>query len=154
MLRFLMLLSCTLALVSGFASPSAFAHSAATRSSAVQMASALRTNDVVKVISGDDKVRGAVPHAAARAAPWRGFYLFAPAHPSFCLRAQGTVGKLLMVDAKKGKVVVEGVNIQTKHVKPMKEGESGSILKREAAIHISKVKITDEAPPAAAEASE
>ena len=60
-----------------------------------------------------------------------------------------------MVDMAKGKIVVEGVNIMTKHVKPMKEGERGSILKKERPIHISKVKVTDEAPPAesAAEAA-
>ena len=57
-----------------------------------------------------------------------------------------------MVDAKKGKVVVEGVNIKTKHVKPMKEGESGSILKKEGPIHISNVALTDEQPAAAEEA--
>ena len=57
-----------------------------------------------------------------------------------------------MVDAKKGKVVVEGVNIKTKHVKPMKEGESGSILKKESPIAISNVKLTDEQPEAAEEA--
>ena len=55
-----------------------------------------------------------------------------------------------MVDVKKGKVVVEGVNIKTKHVKPMKEGESGSLLKKEAPIHISNVAITDEQPEAEA----
>ena len=65
---------------------------------------------------------------------------------------QGTVGKVLMVDVKKGKIVVEGVNIKTKHVKPMKEGESGSILKKESPIHISNVALTDEQP--AAEAAE
>ena len=60
-----------------------------------------------------------------------------------------------MVDKKKGKVVVEGVNIKTKHVKPMKEGESGSILKKESPIHISNVVLSDEQPAAeAAEAAE
>ena len=64
----------------------------------------------------------------------------------FRLLAQGAVGKLLSVDLKKGKVVVEGVNIKTKHVKPMKEGETGSLLKKERPIHISNVALTDEAP--------
>ena len=65
---------------------------------------------------------------------------------------KGKVGKLLVVDVKKGKVIVEGVNIKTKHVKPMKEGESGSLLKKEAPIHISNVKLSDEQPaPVAAE---
>ena len=63
---------------------------------------------------------------------------------------QGTVGKVLMVDVKKGKVVVEGVNIKTKHVKPMKEGETGRIMKREGAIHISNIKRSDAAPAPAA----
>ena len=60
--------------------------------------------------------------------------------------------KLLAVDKKKGMVVVEGVNVRTKHVKPMKEGESGSILKKEGPIHISNVALTDEQPAAADEA--
>jgi len=61
--------------------------------------------------------------------------------------AKGTVGKVLMVDIKKGKVVVEGVNVKTKHVKPMKEGESGSLLKKESPIHISNVQLTGETAP-------
>ena len=55
------------------------------------------------------------------------------------------MGKLLSINSKKGSVVVEGVNVQTKHVKPMKEGESGSIQKKEAPIHISNVAAADEA---------
>ena len=67
---------------------------------------------------------------------------------------QGTTAKLLAIDKKKGKAIVEGVNLQTKHVKPMKEGESGSILKKEAPISISNIRLSDEQPaaePAAAE---
>ena len=60
--------------------------------------------------------------------------------------------KLLAIDKKKGKVVVEGVNLRTKHVKPMKEGESGSLLKKERPIAISNVALSDEQPePAASE---
>ena len=62
------------------------------------------------------------------------------------------MGKLLSVDKKKGKVVVEGVNIKTKHIKPMKEGESGSIVKKEQPIHISNVQMSDEQPAAEAPA--
>ena len=65
--------------------------------------------------------------------------------------AQGTSGKLLAIDLKKNKVVVEGVNVRTKHVKPMKEGETGSLLKKEVAIAISNVKLSDEQPEPAAE---
>lgn len=69
--------------------------------------------------------------------------------------SKGTVAKLLSIDKGKGQVVVEGVNVKTKHVKPMKEGESGKLLKKEMPIHISNVAPVDapaDAPaPAAAE---
>merc|ERR1712110_851859 len=66
---------------------------------------------------------------------------------------KGAIGKVISLDMKKGKVTVEGVNMQTKHVKPMKEGEQGRILKREAPVHISNVKVAepvDEPTPATA----
>ena len=65
---------------------------------------------------------------------------------------QGTVGKLLSIDMKKKQVVVEGVNIRTKHVKPMKEGESGSLVKKEMPIAISNVALSDAQPAVAAPA--
>ena len=49
------------------------------------------------------------------------------------------MGKLISVDTKKGKVVVEGVNIKTKHVKPKGEGETGQIIQKEWPIHHSNV---------------
>jgi large subunit ribosomal protein L24 len=52
---------------------------------------------------------------------------------------KGTVGKVLQVFPKTSRVVVEGVNIRTKHVKPQAEGESGSIQTGEASIHSSNV---------------
>ena len=121
------------------------------RSGAVCMAEALRTNDMVKVISGDAKVRersGEKRFAHAHAL----FPLSRPLLLFFLGVPQGTIGKLLSVDKKKGKVVVEGVNIKTKHIKPMKEGESGSIVKKENPIHISNVVMADE-QPAPAEAA-
>eukprot|EP00325_Prymnesiales_sp_UTEX-LB-985_P032328 CAMPEP_0174718260 /NCGR_PEP_ID=MMETSP1094-20130205/28405_1 /TAXON_ID=156173 /ORGANISM="Chrysochromulina brevifilum, Strain UTEX LB 985" /LENGTH=124 /DNA_ID=CAMNT_0015918317 /DNA_START=30 /DNA_END=404 /DNA_ORIENTATION=+ len=65
---------------------------------------------------------------------------------------KGTTAKLLAIDLKKGKVLVEGVNVRTKHVKPMKEGETGSLLKKEVSIAISNVKLSDEQPAPAEEA--
>ena len=50
-------------------------------------------------------------------------------------------------------VIVEGVNMQTKHMKPMKEGETGRIVKREAPIDISNVALSDDAPVAEAAAA-
>ena len=52
---------------------------------------------------------------------------------------KGTTGKILSIDNKKSQVVVEGVNVRTKHVKPRKEGESGQLLKKEMPVHISNV---------------
>ena len=68
--------------------------------------------------------------------------------------SQGTTGKLLSIDSKKMQVVVEGVNIRTKHVKPMKEGESGSLVKKEMPIAISNVALSTEQPAVAAESAE
>merc|ERR1719198_2897081 len=59
---------------------------------------------------------------------------------------KGETGKLLAIDLKKGKVLVEGVNVRTKHVKPMKEGETGQLLKKEMPIAISKVRLADDQP--------
>lgn len=47
--------------------------------------------------------------------------------------------KVLEVSPKEGKVIVEGANMRTKHVKPRKQGEAGGILKAEGAIYASKV---------------
>ena len=48
-------------------------------------------------------------------------------------------GKVLSVDAKNGKVVVEGINMIKKHLKPGRESQSGGIITREGAIDISNV---------------
>ena len=48
-------------------------------------------------------------------------------------------GKVLSVDAKKAKVLVEGVNMITKHAKPTAANQNGGIIKKEAPIDISIV---------------
>ena len=48
-------------------------------------------------------------------------------------------GKVLSVDAKNGKVVVEGVNMITKHAKPSQANPNGGIIQKEAPIDISNV---------------
>ena len=48
-------------------------------------------------------------------------------------------GKVLSVDAKKGKVLVEGVNMVTKHAKPSQSNPNGGIVQKEAPIDISNV---------------
>ena len=52
---------------------------------------------------------------------------------------KGKQGKVLIAEPKTGKVVVEGVNVATKHKKPMKQGEEGGIIKVETPIYVSKV---------------
>ena len=51
----------------------------------------------------------------------------------------GKEGKVVSVDVKGGKVVVEGVNMITKHAKPSQANPNGGIVQKEAAIDISNV---------------
>ena len=48
-------------------------------------------------------------------------------------------GKVLSVDKKNGKVVVEGVNMVTKHAKPSAANQNGGIIQKEAALEMSNV---------------
>lgn len=50
-----------------------------------------------------------------------------------------TEGKVISVDAKKGRVLVEGVNMITKHAKPSQATPNGGIIRKEAPIDISNV---------------
>ncbi|MEG1687443.1 MAG: 50S ribosomal protein L24 [Angelakisella sp.] len=52
---------------------------------------------------------------------------------------KGKKGKLLEVSPKEQKVIVEGLNMVTKHVKPRKQGDAGGIIKAESAIYACKV---------------
>ena len=54
---------------------------------------------------------------------------------------KGKQGKVLSADPKAMKVVVEGVNVATKHQKPMKQGQEGGIIKVETPIYVSKVQL-------------
>ena len=51
----------------------------------------------------------------------------------------GKEGKVLSVDAKNHKVVVEGVGVVTKHTKPSAANQNGGIIQKEAPIDISNV---------------
>ena len=48
-------------------------------------------------------------------------------------------GKVVSVDRKNGKVVVEGVNVVTKHTKPSAANQNGGIIQKEAPIDGSNV---------------
>ena len=50
-------------------------------------------------------------------------------------------GKVLEVSPKEGKVIVEGFNMITKHVKPTAMGQSGSVVRAEAPIYACKVQL-------------
>ncbi len=52
---------------------------------------------------------------------------------------KGKIGEILQAIPKGSKVIVKGVNLKTKHVKPKEEGESGQIITQEYPIHSSKV---------------
>ena len=54
---------------------------------------------------------------------------------------KGKTGEVLEVIPKTEKVIVKGVNIRKKHVKPKKQGEEGGIISVECAIHSSKVNV-------------
>ena len=54
---------------------------------------------------------------------------------------KGKPGKVLGTLPSDMKVVVEGVNMATCHLKPRRQGETGGIVQREAAIYASKVQV-------------
>ena len=52
---------------------------------------------------------------------------------------KGTIGEVVEVLIKQERVVVKGVNIRTRHVKPTQQNPQGGIMRSEAPIHISNV---------------
>jgi large subunit ribosomal protein L24 len=54
-------------------------------------------------------------------------------------RDKGNTGKVLAYSPAEGKVIIEGQNFVTKHVKPRRQGEQGGIVKAEGALYASKV---------------
>ena len=56
---------------------------------------------------------------------------------------KGKTGKVLQVLRDKDRVVVEGVNMVSKHTKPNSKAPQGGIIKQEAGIHISNVNLVD-----------
>ena len=56
---------------------------------------------------------------------------------------KGKTGKVLEVLRDKDRVIVEGINMVSKHTKPNSKAPQGGIIKQEAAIHISNVNLMD-----------
>jgi len=54
-------------------------------------------------------------------------------------RDKGVKGKVLVVDAKAGKVIVEGVSVAKRHLRPRKQGQEGGIIDKPTPIYACKV---------------
>ena len=54
---------------------------------------------------------------------------------------KGKKGTVMAVSPKEGKIIVEKINVVSKHVKPRKMGEVGGIVKAEAAMYACKVQL-------------
>jgi len=54
-------------------------------------------------------------------------------------RERGKTGKVMSVDLRAGKVVVEKLNIIKRHTKPNQKAKQGGILEREAPLQVSNV---------------
>ena len=52
-------------------------------------------------------------------------------------------GKVLSVDREKGRAIVEGINMVSKHTKPNAQYPDGGIIKKEASIHVSNLMLVD-----------
>jgi len=57
---------------------------------------------------------------------------------------KGSRGRILMVDRKSERAIVEGVNMVSKHQRPNNDNPQGGIVKKEAPIHISNLKVIDD----------
>jgi len=54
---------------------------------------------------------------------------------------KGRIGKITKAFPKELKILVEGINLKKKHVRPKREGEKGQIVEIPAALDVSNVKI-------------
>ena len=52
---------------------------------------------------------------------------------------KGKTGEVLRTLPNENRVIVQGINLRTRHVKPTQEGESGRIVTEEASLHASNV---------------
>jgi large subunit ribosomal protein L24 len=57
---------------------------------------------------------------------------------------KGSEGKVLQIIREKDRVLVEGVNLVSKHTKPSAQSPQGGIVKKEASLHISNVMLVEE----------
>ena len=53
--------------------------------------------------------------------------------------SRGQEGKILSIDRKKMRAIVEGLNMVKKHAKPSAADPQGGIVEKEASIHVSNL---------------
>ena len=54
---------------------------------------------------------------------------------------KGKRGKIIAVSPKEGKIIVDGINMVSKHVKPRRQGQPGGIIKTAGPIYACKVQL-------------
>ncbi len=57
--------------------------------------------------------------------------------------SKGQSGRVLVVDKAKGRAIVEGVNLISKHTKPNADNPKGGIVKQEAGVNVSNLMVID-----------
>jgi large subunit ribosomal protein L24 len=57
---------------------------------------------------------------------------------------KGSEGKVLQIIKDKDRVLVEGVNLVSKHTKPSAQNPQGGIVKKEASLHISNLMLVQD----------
>ena len=57
---------------------------------------------------------------------------------------KGTIGEVTKAFPKEDKVIVEGVNMVKRHLRPTQQNPDGGIVEKEAKIHVSNVMLYDE----------
>jgi len=55
--------------------------------------------------------------------------------------SKGSEGKVLKIVSEKNRLIVEGVNMVKKHMKPNAQNPQGGIIEKEAFIHVSNVSL-------------
>ncbi len=61
--------------------------------------------------------------------------------------SKGQGGKVLTIDRKKNRAIIEGVNMIKKHVKPSAANPQGGIVDQEAGVHISNIMLVVSGQP-------
>ncbi len=59
-------------------------------------------------------------------------------------KERGKTGKVISIDKKRGKVLIEKLNLQKRHAKPTEQNRHGGIIEKEGAIHVSNVYVIEE----------